>query len=101
MEGLLSYNSIENPLTWNWNKVFVPYCDGASFSGDVDEPVNFQGMDLYFKGYKILQAVYSHLLAYRDLDKSSDVIISGSSAGGLAVFLHLDKIVDMIEGRSR
>lgn len=96
MEGLLSYNSIENPLTWNWNKVFVPYCDGASFSGDVDEPVNFQGMDLHFKGYKILQAVYSHLLAYRDLDKASDVIISGSSAGGLAVFLHLDKIADMI-----
>ena len=38
MSGIFSYNSKEAPLTYNWNKVYVPYCDGASFAGEVDDP---------------------------------------------------------------
>jgi len=104
MEGLFSYNSVENPLTWNWNKVYVPYCDGASFSGDVDEPVEvkdggYRG-SLYFRGHKILLAVYDSLLSTKGLDRASDAIISGSSAGGLTVYLHIDEIAGIIKHRS-
>ena len=35
MSGLMSYNGEENPLTYNWNKIFVGYCDGASFAGNL------------------------------------------------------------------
>ena len=56
--GLISYNPIENPLAYNWNKVYIPYCDGASFSGNVIEPVsgNKTKGQVYFRGQAILDA---------------------------------------------
>ena len=33
--GLLSASSIINPNFYNWNMVFVAYCDGVSFLGNV------------------------------------------------------------------
>ena len=98
-QGLLSYNSIENPLAYNWNKVFIPYCDGASFSGNIDEPVksNETKGEVYFRGKAILDAVYDTLLSSKfDMSRASDVILSGSSAGGLAVMLHADTIAKKI-----
>jgi hypothetical protein len=45
---------------------------------------------LWFRGKHILKAMQSDLLKNRGLDKSTDVVISGCSAGGLATFLHVD-----------
>jgi hypothetical protein len=97
---------MENPLTYNWNKVFIAYCDGASFSGSADEPVysgdyeymhkTYNGKMLYFRGNDILEAVYDSLLKNHGMSKASEVLVSGSSAGGLTVLLHLDKIRNMI-----
>jgi len=42
MAGIFSYNSKEMPLTYNWNKVYVPYCDGASFAGEVEDPTSVE-----------------------------------------------------------
>ncbi|KAI3756133.1 hypothetical protein L1987_55947 [Smallanthus sonchifolius] len=46
--GLLSNQQDQNPNFYNWNIVYMRYCDGASFTGDVEEvdPVN----KLYFRG---------------------------------------------------
>jgi len=40
---------------YNWNKVFLNYCDGGSFVGNNE--VNFNGTNLHMKGNKILNAV--------------------------------------------
>jgi hypothetical protein len=32
--GVLSNNASQNPDFYNWNKVRLRYCDGASFAGD-------------------------------------------------------------------
>ena len=100
--GLFSYNSIENPLSYNWNKVFVPYCDGASFSGSVDQPVasNKTKDTVYFRGKDILDAVYDTLLNKYKMDSAKDVIITGSSAGGLTAILHADHIADRIREKN-
>ncbi|XBI23086.1 hypothetical protein VPH35_064023 [Triticum aestivum] len=34
--GILGSDQLQNPDFYNWNKVFVRYCDGASFSGDAE-----------------------------------------------------------------
>lgn len=82
---------------YNWNKVFLGYCDGASFSGDVREPVTYSNTSqLHFKGSYILEAVYSILLDNFNMSSASDVVVSGSSAGGLSVYLHLDHIAEKI-----
>ena len=100
--GLFSYNSIENPLSYNWNKVFVPYCDGASFSGSVDQPVasNKTNDVVYFRGKDIMDAVYDTLLTKYKMHEAEDVIITGSSAGGLTAILHADHIADKIREKN-
>jgi hypothetical protein len=32
--GYFSSDPKVNALMWNWNKIFLIYCDGASFAGD-------------------------------------------------------------------
>nr|GMD77935.1 pectin acetylesterase 12-like [Ipomoea batatas] len=37
--GILSNKAEENPDFYNWNRIKVRYCDGASFSGDSENQV--------------------------------------------------------------
>ena len=88
MHGLLSPDPAANPMTYNWNKVFIGYCDGASMGGNVDKPVPVPDSKdvVFFRGRAILDAAYDKLLDKLDLNHATDVLVSGSSAGGLTVF---------------
>lgn len=87
-----------NPLMWNWNLVFLRYCDGASFTGRNLTETVYQGHVLHFRGMDILEAVLEDLLA-RGLQRATDVVISGCSAGGLAAFIHADWWADNLKDR--
>lgn len=57
--GILSSNSRYNPTEFSkWNKVVMRYCDGSSFTGDVEQSVN----NLYFRGKRIFEAITDELL---------------------------------------
>ncbi|XP_021844294.1 pectin acetylesterase 9-like [Spinacia oleracea] len=85
--GILSNNESFNPDFYNWNRVMLRYCDGASFAGDstFDNGTSF----MYFRGQKIWQAMLLDLLP-KGLARAEKAFLSGCSAGGLAVFLHCD-----------
>ncbi|RRT74626.1 hypothetical protein B296_00025396 [Ensete ventricosum] len=72
---------------YNWNKVKIRYCDGSSFTGDVDEVD--PATKLYFRGAKIWLAVIEDLLA-KGMNKAENV-----GSGGLASILHCDKFHDL------
>lgn len=84
-----SSNRTENPF-WNWNKAYLKYCDGASFSGNNNTVTYYNGTALYFRGFKNLQAIRNSLWSQKGLNLATDVVVGGCSAGGLAVYLHLD-----------
>lgn len=85
--GILSNNVHLNPDFYNWNRVKLRYCDGASFSGD---SVYHNGTTtLHFKGQKIWEAIIADLLP-KGLGKARKALLSGCSAGGLATFHHCD-----------
>lgn len=88
--GYTSLDPKVNPLMSNWNSVELRYCDGASVSGDKATPTVVSGTPLHFRGRAILDAEIKSILTDRGMDKATDVIISGCSAGGLATFLHCD-----------
>ena len=90
---MFSSDPVMNPLTYNWNKIYVGYCDGASFSGARKEKAS---NGLHYKGYFILGAVYSTFFDKFGMGEATEVIVSGTSAGGLSVFLHLDQIAELI-----
>lgn len=78
---------------YNWNRVKIRYCDGASFTGDMQE-VN-EIYKLYYRGQRIWQAVMENLLE-KGMDKAEQALLSGCSAGGLTSFLHCDNFKELL-----
>ncbi|CAA3010421.1 pectin acetylesterase 8-like [Olea europaea subsp. europaea] len=85
--GILGNRGQFNPDFYNWNRVKIRYCDGSSFTGDVEavNPVT----NLHFRGARIFLAVIEDLLA-KGMKNAENAILSGCSAGGLASILHCD-----------
>jgi hypothetical protein len=94
--GYMSWDNVSNPLMWNWNKVELRYCDGASVSGDKVGTTTVGGKPLNFRGRAILDAEIDSILNVNGMKSATDVIVSGCSAGGLATFLHCDYWADAI-----
>ena len=100
---------------YNWNKIYVGYCDGSSFSSRKLKPVQVStgadengengdamvGKFVYFQGHYILDAVYDMFLVQHGMMHAQEVVISGSSAGGLAVINHLDYLNNKITKRAQ
>lgn len=84
-----------NPLTHDWNKVEIVYCDGGSYSGNQDKvgSVSYGGkinLPLYYRGFRNLEATMDYLIEHEGLGDASHFVVSGDSAGGLATFWHAD-----------
>ena len=88
--GYFSSDPKQNPLMATWNKVMMRYCDGASFSGNNETTVNYKGTTLHWRGMRIREAIVADLMT-KGLDKATDLMVSGCSAGGLATYLHTDQ----------
>eukprot|EP00475_Leptophrys_vorax_P000640 TRINITY_DN10361_c0_g2_i1.p2 TRINITY_DN10361_c0_g2~~TRINITY_DN10361_c0_g2_i1.p2 ORF type:complete len:541 (-),score=149.97 TRINITY_DN10361_c0_g2_i1:47-1669(-) len=99
--GILSGNPQNNPSFYNWNVIVLQYCDGGFWAGNQQDPLNYSGSLLYFRGKQILQASFEFLYANLSLGDADEVIVTGCSAGGVAVFLHLDWIRAMIQPTAR
>ncbi|KAG6476132.1 hypothetical protein ZIOFF_065368 [Zingiber officinale] len=72
---------------YNWNRVKIRYCDGSSFTGDVEkvDPVT----NLHYRGARVWRAVMEDLLV-QGMSEAENALLSGCSAGGLASILHCD-----------
>ncbi|KAK3017617.1 hypothetical protein RJ639_004851 [Escallonia herrerae] len=91
--GILSNNASLNPDFYNWNRVKLRYCDGASFAGD-SKFSNGTSL-LYFRGQRIWKAIILDLLP-EGLGRAEKALLSGCSAGGLATFLHCDNFTSYL-----
>jgi len=82
----------------------VRYCDGFSFAGHRDSPVTVtlpggKKQTLHVRGRAILLATLKQLLAL-GLDRAESVMLTGDSAGGLAVFHAADFVGDFLRAHS-
>ncbi|TXG63179.1 hypothetical protein EZV62_010173 [Acer yangbiense] len=89
--GILSNKAEENPDFYNWNRVKLRYCDGASFSGDSQN----ESAQLNFRGQRIWLAAIEELMA-KGMQNAEQALLSGCSAGGLASILHCDEFRDLV-----
>ena len=80
-----------NPQMYNWNSVFLRYCDGTSFSGANITATRYGNSTLHFRGSAVQDAIIAHLQKNRALASATDLVVGGASAGGLAVYLHADR----------
>ncbi|KMZ72024.1 pectin acetylesterase, family CE13 [Zostera marina] len=85
--GILSNKASKNPDFYDWNKARVRYCDGSSYTGDVEavDPAT----KLHFRGNRIFHAMIHHFKTM-GLSNAKNVLLAGCSAGGLGVILQCD-----------
>ncbi|KAH7282361.1 hypothetical protein KP509_35G026400 [Ceratopteris richardii] len=101
--GILSSSSTINPYFYNWNRVLLRYCDGASFSGNVeaatlvDVPGESEPRKIYFRGLRIWKAIIEHLVTL-GMSSAHKAILAGNSAGGLAALIHCNSFKELLPG---
>ncbi|KAF3454751.1 hypothetical protein FNV43_RR05199 [Rhamnella rubrinervis] len=94
--GILSNKPQENPDFFNWNRVKLRYCDGASFTGDSEH----KAAGLQFRGDRIFWAAMEDLKS-KGMRYAKQALLSGCSAGGLASILHCDNFRNLFPGTTR
>jgi len=91
--GVLSEDEAVNPDFSDWNAVHVLYCDGASLTGNRDNPLIYNDTKLWMRGKRVLDAVIDHLMSLEpSLKDAQHVLFTGCSAGALTTFLHADYV---------
>ena len=97
--GILARSCHVAPEFCTYNKVLFEYCDGASFSGDANittRSARGHASTLVSAGRAIVRAGIIALIRHYGLSKATDVLVTGSSAGGLAALLHAADIRDAL-----
>ncbi|KAL5700442.1 [Wnt protein] O-palmitoleoyl-L-serine hydrolase [Ranunculus cassubicifolius] len=94
--GILSNKAEENPDFFNWNRVKLRYCDGASFSGEGQD----EASKLYYRGQRIWLAGMEELMS-KGMHQANQALLSGCSAGGLASILHCDEFRELFPSSTK
>ena len=84
----LSADPLVNPDFAGFSRVFVNYCDGASFAGDA-VTTHADGFTTYSRGRRILEAVLRRLQSVEfglGAVANTEFLLAGCSAGGLTVY---------------
>jgi len=87
---LLSSKEKYNPNFYNWNKVFVRYCDGSSFISDRTYEIN--GTKVYMYGKNNLFGVLNYLKYNYNFTNANSVVLSGFSAGSFSTLIYANYI---------
>ncbi|CAI7865420.1 unnamed protein product [Closterium sp. NIES-54] len=90
--GLLSQDSVANPVFHAWNLVWVVYCDGGAYSSTRGRADMGGGASVYMQGRQILDDIITDLRTRQGMGAASHVLFSGSSAGGHAIIMHCDRL---------
>ncbi len=86
-----------------FNVVYAMYCDGSSWTGNVDAPYNgtaWNGTTLHYRGRRLLDMLLDELLSTHGMQHADTVVYSGCSAGGLTTYLHADYVAARVHAES-
>ena len=87
--GLMGQNATSVNPFGDFNFVWFAYCDGSSQMSDNSEPVVYNGTALHMRGRALLDAHLAELEAqHAFLSTATEVIVSGTSAGGQSTYMH-------------
>lgn len=98
MEGVTMFGS--EPFSTH-TVVYTKYCDGGSFTGALtNAPVRYKNNTFYFRGRGIFDGLFEDLLVNRGMDKATELLYSGCSAGGLTSYIHADSVTAVMKARA-
>lgn len=94
MQGLLTKSDVYNPDFYSYNQISVHYCSSDFWGGIGEQKVIDQRTQekMWFSGRKIIEALILDLKEKHNFSSASNVILSGSSAGGAGIVINADEI---------
>eukprot|EP00347_Sterkiella_histriomuscorum_P004397 403360614 len=95
-ESYFCSNKENDKIFYNWNRIYLQYCDGSGHQGYKKEVQTYNGEKLYFKGINITMTQLKWVEQNYDISQMDTFAVYGCSAGGLAVYTWLDHIKDRI-----
>ena len=94
-DNVYSGNSSINPFA-SFTRVFLPYCSGDLFLGQRNGTVS-PAFPYRFSGHLIVAAAIQEVSRYfPGLANATDVLLSGSSAGGIGTFQNADFVASLL-----
>jgi hypothetical protein len=87
-----------------WNHAFLYMCSTDDWIGDADQtfgPDDAHQILLHFRGARILLATLAELAAEHDLGVASEVLLTGSSAGGNGARFAADRVRELVRTPER
>ena len=84
----------------SWNKFVIKYCDGGRHQSYLENPINRNGKDLYFRGHSNVQATLDFVAKMVPLSLTTDFVLQGCSAGALATYAWADYFMDYVRARN-
>ena len=84
--GALSLSKEENPLFYDWTLIVPKYCDGHEFFGHRENPIEFKGKKLFFRGSRNVKEAFHYLSEKYDFYNGGKIAVTGGSAGGMAAY---------------
>ena len=109
-EDILSSNHTRNPMFYNHTHVLVPYCSSDAWLADRSNQAfdnklefSFNGSrdadNFVYRGRSIFRAVIEDLLSM-GLSDASEVVLAGSSAGGIGILNNIEYLNETLRGAS-
>eukprot|EP01059_Diplonema_ambulator_P029091 TRINITY_DN48212_c0_g1_i1.p1 TRINITY_DN48212_c0_g1~~TRINITY_DN48212_c0_g1_i1.p1 ORF type:complete len:271 (+),score=33.29 TRINITY_DN48212_c0_g1_i1:135-947(+) len=81
--------NVSEPHFGNWSMAFVEYCDGSSWTSNRSDSTTTGGVTVWHRGRPNLLSIFQDLdRTVKVLSQSTDVVLTGTSAGGMAEYLN-------------
>lgn len=93
--GFLETNPAKSKFA-NWTKIVIMYCDGSFHQGNNKSPIQYKDTQLYFRGAVNTRSHFKWADNKYGLGKAERIVISGSSAGGMATYLWVDYVRTLV-----
>ena len=73
LSRFLTSSKYFNPIFYNWNKIFIKYCDGTAHIGNNIDPIIFNNKEIYVRGEENVKSVFNYLIKNYDFSNAKNV----------------------------
>lgn len=90
--GLFINDYNKNPYFYDYTFIHLNYCDGSGHQGYREEPLIINNKKIWIRGYNNTMTAFNYIINEMNMKKGSEILITGTSAGGLATYMWVDKL---------
>merc|ERR1712012_234855 len=91
---IFSPDPVKNPAFFDYNFAYVPYCSSDCYTGRKN--ASWVTDNYIFHGHYIVEAIIDDLIKNTWITEAEEVVLMGSSAGGIGTDANCDRVADTL-----